>query len=201
MQIHLTAEFKATGIPYHREDLGLSHPYVRLKDNLAALDRLPEPAKEPVLLQMLKEINGANSVIESVGCEAWDSKRKELDDQGEEVQVFSNGSYIALIFTDPRVGDQAMDWLSVFLMLSEQLELKGEMNPNNVEAKFALKPFVMPNQSRCGWQAELWVYGKWSTSETARTSWEGWTRHYTRLVIQIAEIVHTRKLTTLSDLK
>lgn len=74
-----------TGVPYmrHAEDLA-SRPYVNLRQNCAALDQLPEPARDPILKDYLRDLNAA-SIFETVGCEVWEQQL---------VEAFSKGCYV-----------------------------------------------------------------------------------------------------------
>lgn len=192
MLIFLSCEFKATGIPYIRRTDSNSHSYVRLKDHPEALDRLPEPNREPVLRESLQLFINSNSALESVGCETWETDDENIYDEANLVQVFRKGSYIALIFSDEQFGSQYSDWFDIFVMLAEALEGEPEQR-QAMRVSFILKPFGMPGADRTGWQLELWIDARWRTREAARQLWEAYLRLVSKHLFEIAN-EYTRKL-------
>jgi hypothetical protein len=102
--------------PVDRPEGGRNHGYMRIKDDPAMVERIPEAAGYPELASLLAAVNGPDSPIESVGCE---KSVLPVDKGDARVQL---GSYIDVIFTNASLNDSAEHALQLAVHLLQAVQ-------------------------------------------------------------------------------
>jgi hypothetical protein len=97
-----------------------NHGYVRLKGNLNRVETIPELKGWPDYAQLVRKVNGDDSVIESVGCAVgiWPS-----DLAATKYRV---GAYLDILFSDSARAQSAEECLRAAAMLMASLEQCGD---------------------------------------------------------------------------
>jgi len=107
-------------VPYGPVDHGdgtQNHGYVRLKDDLGFVGRIPEVEGWPELQRFLEVLNAPASPVESVGCEKGYFPSEQ---QGAPPVLL--GSYIDVVFTDAALNDQPENLLLLGSHLIQAVE-------------------------------------------------------------------------------
>lgn len=173
MKLLLSIEINTTGVPYSRPgDDPDSHSYIRLKDNLGAIDMLPECVKDKTLSDCVHWLNRPESVLETIGCECiMNVDQDVLTDNGIEPIVYRKKGYIGLIFSDLRLGRDSTDWWLVFRLLSEKLASEPA---NAVNFEFTICPCNLHKKEAIVWLVDLWLSTSWTDEVTSAKMWDAW---------------------------
>lgn len=153
-------------VPYPAVDHGngeQNHGYRRVKDDLDAINFIPEAQGWPEYESFLRNINSKESAIESVGCEK--SFFPVNNHPAIKVKI---GSYTDIIFSDFALNNDPKNILS--LAATFAVALNGSATWWS-SAELGIQRLKLLYEQKTPWSLMLRISGHGRTEEEARKTW------------------------------